>query len=159
MKRYIEQLIEDLNEAKKRIPDEIKFSEDYEEFEEQMLSVENSPDITMEALFGISMIQLPPADKLTEEQMQLLTEAILDTWAAFSLSADFPGDLPIKLQYELLRGQFEEKIHYMPGWTHHFNFCIIDCETCLINEYCDMKEDLNNVDDDMESIENWENPF
>ena len=142
MQRYINQLIEDLRAAKNQVPPEPKLSEDYEEFEKQMFEMETSPSIPMKQLFGISYDELPPPEKLTEEQMQQLIDAIFETWAAFNCSAEFPDDVPIKLQYDLVRDQFADPIHYMPGYSMDFDFCIAWCPECKITEYCTLKDEI-----------------
>lgn len=140
IQRYIEHLIADLFEAKNHVPPEPVFSDDYEEFEEQMFAIENAPDVPAKKLFGISYEELPPSEKLSEEQMQQLIDAILDTFAAFNCSADFPDNVPLKMQYELIRDKFAEPIHYMPGYSMHFDFCSGWCPDCKIADYCSNKD-------------------
>ena len=142
MQHYIEQLIDDLAEAKKHVPPEPVFSEDYDEFEKQMLAIETAPDVPAKKLYGISYEELPPPERLTEKQMQQLIEAIADTWAAFNCFIIFPDNVPIKLQYELIREQFAEPIHYMPGWSNNYDFCSGWCPDCEIAEYCTNKDDI-----------------
>jgi hypothetical protein len=142
MQRYIDQLIEDLREARKHVPSEPKFSEDYEEFEEQMFAIETAPDVPMKKLFGVGYEELPPPAKLTEEQMQLLIDAILDAWEAFNCSVDFPENVPLKLKYELIRDEFADSIHYMPGYSMHYDFCSGWCPECKIIDYCTNKDEF-----------------
>jgi hypothetical protein len=142
MQKYINQLICDFKEAEKNVPPTPVLSEDYEEFEEQMLAIENAPDIPAKKLFGVSYEELPPAEKLTKEQMQQLIEAITDTFEAFNCSVELPGNVPLELQYELVRDQFADPIHYMPGWSMHFDFCSGWCPDCKIIDYCDTKDEI-----------------
>ncbi len=141
MQRYVEQLIEDLQEAKKHVPPEPVFSEEYDEFEEQMLAIETAPDVPVKKLFGISYEELPPADKHTEAQMQQLIDAILETWSEFNISADFPADVPLQLRYELVRETFENDMNYMPGWSMHQDFCSGWCPDCKLVDYCSTKDE------------------
>jgi len=142
MQRYIDQLIEDLRKAKNHVPSEPKFSEDYEEFEEQMFAIETAPDVPMKKLFGVSYEELPPPERLTDSQMQQLIDAIVDTWEAFNCSADFPENVPLKLKYELIRDEFADPIHYMPGYSMHYDFCSGWCPECRIIDYCKTKDEL-----------------
>ena len=146
MQHYIDQLIEDLKEAKKFTIADPVFSDDYDEFERQMLEIENAPDIQCKNLIGISFEQIPPPEKLSEIQMQQLVTAITDTFETFNISVDFTERMPLILRYELLRDIFKMDIQYMPGFTHHFDFCSGDCEECKIAAYCDTKDSIRDFD-------------
>ncbi|MEI6822807.1 MAG: hypothetical protein WCL51_12805 [Bacteroidota bacterium] len=142
MQNYINQLIEDLGNAKSLAPESPVLSEVYEEFEEQMLEIENTPDTTSYKLMGLSFEQFPPSEKLNESQIEELVIAITDTLDAYSICADFPKRMPKINRYELLRDIFKEDIQYMPGFTHHYDFCTGNCEDCKIGEYCDTKDEI-----------------
>lgn len=152
MNRYIQQLITDLAEAKNHVPtmpDPKEVLDDYPEFERRMLDIEESPDVPMKQLFNVSYQELPPPEKLTTEQMQRLIDAITDTWEAFSISVEFPEGVPTALQYEVMRDEFKEDMHYMPGWSMHQDFCTGWCEDCKIADYCKIKDEVQ-VDDDFD---------
>lgn len=142
MQNYINQLIEDLKKSKLAAPESPVLSEDYEEFEEQMLEIENAPDTNSDKLMGLSYEQFPPSEMLNEQQMQELINAIADTFNAYNMCADFPERMPLKMRYELLRDIFKEDIQYMPGFTHHYDFCTGNCEDCKIAEYCNVKDEI-----------------
>ncbi len=136
MQRYVNQVIEDLKLAKKNVPPEPDFGEDYEGFEEKMFALETVPDLPMKKLFGVSYEELPPFTMLTDKQANQLLEAVVDTWKVFNIVVDFPDGLPLKLKYELVRDEFIKDIHYMPGWSMHFDFCDGWCPECKIVDYC-----------------------
>ena len=139
MQRYIEQLIGDFKEAKKRVPPnpELETIESQKEFNEKMFAIETAPDIPAKELFGIAYEEIPPPEKLTDEQIQQLMEAMTDMLTAFNFYIELPEKVPLKLQYKLIRDIFAEEIHYMPGFTHHYDFCSGWCPDCEILEYCD----------------------
>lgn len=136
MQNYINLFIEDLNDAKRNAPESPEFSEIYEEFEEQMLAVENAPDKSFDTLMGIAYHQFPPSTMLNEEQIRSVIDALEDTFNAFNMSIDLPDEVPLIVKYELIRELFTEKTHYMPGFTNHFDFCSGYCPGCKIAEYC-----------------------
>jgi len=142
MQRYIEQLIEDLQNAKKNVLPEPDFGESYEEFEEKMLEIESTPEVSAKQIFGVSYEELPPVEKLTNEQIQILIDVICDTAAAFKCSFDFPESVPLKLQYQLIRNKFNEDIQIMPGFNLHFDFCSGWCPDCEIADYCKTKDEV-----------------
>lgn len=142
MQRYIDQLIEDLRQAKNHVPPEPKLSKDYEEFEEQMFAIETAPDIPAKKLFGVAFHELPPPEKLTDAQMQQLIDAIADTWEAFNIDIYFIDEIPLPLRYEIVRDEFASDIHYMPGWSMTFDFCAYWCPDCKIADYCENKDEI-----------------
>jgi len=151
MQRYIEQLIEDLQNAKKNVLPEPDFGNSYKEFEAKMFAIETAPSVPTKQIYGVSFEELPPPEKLTIEQMQQLINAISDTWEAFSIGTMCPDGVPVELQYEVMRDSFANDVHYMPGFSSDFDFCIYWCEGCKIAQYCEIKDDIMNDDSDMEN--------
>jgi hypothetical protein len=136
MQNYINLLIEDLQDAKSHAPESPEFSDIYDEFEEQMLAIENAPDKSFDSLMGITYQQFPPSTMLNEEQIRSVIDALEDAFDAFNMSIDLPDEVPLIVKYELIRELFTENTHYMPGFTNHFDFCSGYCSGCKIAEYC-----------------------
>lgn len=147
MQRYIEQVINDLRQAKKNVPPEPDFGETYKEFEKTMWEIENAPDIDVKKTFGVSFEELPPPEKLTVKQMQQLIDAIEDTWNAFRISVELPCDIPVKLKYELFRDEFDEENNPIPGYANVFSFCDGWCPGCKLAEYCPSRREIWNDDE------------
>src|ERR1035437_6525116 len=146
MQNYINHLLEDIRQAKQMAPEKPEFSEDYEEFEAQMLAIENAPEITYEKLMGLTYEQFPPSNRLNDAQMMNLIEDIIDTFQAFDMWIDLPDAVPLAEKYELIRELFNEKINFMPGFSCHFDFCSGSCEGCKIEDYCPSNlEEIDNV--------------
>ncbi|MBN2662935.1 MAG: hypothetical protein JXR68_04735 [Bacteroidales bacterium] len=141
MQRYIEQIIQDLQDAKNNVPPdpELEKTESYEEFAEKMFAIETAPSQPMKKLFGVNYEKLPPPEKLTNEQMQQLIDAIEDTFSEFNIGIDFKDEIPIKLKYEVLRDEFEDDFLYMHGFHTTIDFCDGWCPECKIADYCDIK--------------------
>lgn len=143
MQRYIEQIIQDLQNAKKNAVPEPDFSNmEYPEFEEKMLEIEESPNIPCKKIFGVSYEELPPPEKLTDAQMIQLIEAIEDMWEVFGVGSTMPENVPLKLQYELIKDTFLDDFHYMPGWHMTHDYCSGWCPDCKIADYCTSKNEI-----------------
>jgi hypothetical protein len=134
MQHYLNQLINDLQAAKKNALPEPGFGTTYEEFEETMLEIENASYVEPKNIFGVSYEELPPPEKLSGQEMQLLLDAILDTWESFGISASIPDEAPIHVQYEVVRDCFAEKLQPVHGLV--FDFCTGWCPDCKLCDYC-----------------------
>ncbi|MFN8257118.1 MAG: hypothetical protein U0W24_15590 [Bacteroidales bacterium] len=135
MQHYIEQLIRDLRDAKNKVPATPDFGNTQEEFNAAMDAIVHAPELPPKKVFGVSYEELPPAEKLSEVQMQQIIGAITDTLDAFGVSVHLKAEMPISFKYELLREQFTDSIPYMPGWN--IDFCSGWCPDCRILGYCD----------------------
>ncbi|MCF6242957.1 MAG: hypothetical protein L3J74_16640 [Bacteroidales bacterium] len=141
MNRYIQQLIEDFDRAGKKPVPEINFGESYEEFEKQMHEIEEGKLIPAKEKIGVSYEELPPVEKMTDEQTQNLLEAMLNALSARGTDITFPGDgIPVKLAYTELRNHFKEGFHSIPGWV--IDFCSGWCPDCAFVDYCSTKDDI-----------------
>ncbi len=141
MNRYINQLIEDFKHAEAHAPSEIDFGNSYEEFEKRMLEFEEGKRVQAKEKLGVSYKELPPADRMTDEQTQRLLEAMLNALSANGTEVTFPGNgIPVKLAYTELHEQFKEGFYAMSGWT--IDFCTGWCPDCAFVDYCKTKEDI-----------------
>jgi hypothetical protein len=142
MHRYIQQLLDDFKTAAGQAGSrEIDYGKTYEEFEEAMLEIENAEPLPSEEQFGVSYQELPPAEMLTDEQMKLLTDAIITAVEAQGSGITFPdeGKAPISIRYEALREHFKEGFCAMPGWV--IDFCSGWCPDCVFVDYCNSWND------------------
>jgi len=145
MQRYIEQVISDLQEAKKNVPPEPDFGNTQEEFNAAMDSILHAPKQEPKKSFGVSYEELPPPERLTDEQKQQIVDAMKNTFDAFGMTIHIKKEIPINLQYELLRDLFLDNLPYMPGWN--FDFCSGYCPGCKILDYCDSWQDTWTVEE------------
>lgn len=141
MQNYLNQLIQDFKLAEDHPIAEPDIGDSYEEFEQQMLEVEESRPVLAKQIVGVSYEELPPAERMTTKQTQDLLEAMLNALSAKGTNVSFPGNgIPVKLAYEQLREHFKEGFHGMPGWT--IDFCSGDCPPCAFADYCSIKDDI-----------------
>jgi hypothetical protein len=142
MQRYINQIIADFKKAKQNVPPdpELEKAESDEVFAEKMLALETAPSVSFKEFFNVAYEELPPPEKLSEDQMKQIIDAIVDTFKAFHISVDLKPTIPLKLKYEILRDIFIDEIFYMPGFDMTFDFCDGNCNTCKIFDYCELQD-------------------
>lgn len=150
MDRYIKQIIEDIEEAKKMVPlpsdiyDGLDEDTDKGEIEdlsyiEQYL---NGPEKKIEDITGIKKELLPPPEKLTEGQIEALTKALISLWKAFYLVPDFPEGVPDRIKYPLLRDYCEHETKHTTMGEVHVEFCDCDPENCPFEGYCSICKEI-----------------
>lgn len=155
MKRYIEQLIEDLQAAKRFAPkqkpqEEMTSEEVWDELIEIDRIIDEEPDRPLHNIFGIDPAKFPPPEKLTTEQSQLLATEILELWAAFNIEASYPENFPLDKLYPMLVEKFKKPFLYFPMGITGIEFCHYEPAECPFgDEYCRCKE----WGDDNKSIE------
>ncbi len=136
MQRYIEQLIEEFAKVEANPVSEPDFGESYEEFEKEMLQIEEGRTIPSEQLFNICYEELPLVEKLNTQQIQQLLEAILNALSAKGTDVSIPGNgVPVELVYTEIREMFKEGFFALPGWV--IDFCSGWCPECAFADYCD----------------------
>ena len=161
MQSYLNQLIEDMHLSATRVPQskipEGTFDEDY------MMELEEMEDQPMSVLFGLTIEQFPPSDKLTSEQLTLMADEFGQLWAAYSFFPDFPEGLPARRRYEIMREYLDQGCRYWPGgWEHIFDFCNCDPDNCIYgDEFCRCKdfEDDEMMDSIFSNNSNEDLPF
>jgi hypothetical protein len=145
MQRYIEQLIDDLHKATwgmkppHEIWEESEADPDDELELEDMSYVEKylyGDAIPISGITGIAQEQLPPAERLSEEQQALLAVELEKLLQYFHFYLDFPKDYPAHLRYEFIRKFWEEKHVPLSFGENHIEFCDYDVEHCPFPGYC-----------------------
>ncbi len=142
MQTYIDQLLEDLQEAAKTRIEAPNYkvlypdhpSNDYEGLED-ILAFECAPRNSFSSVFDIQSEVFPPFEKLTDQQAEDICEAIMNLWSVNNLQIDLPSDtnIPIKNLYnELITYWKEQGIQILPGsdGTVHMDFCTYEEESC-----------------------------
>ncbi len=141
MQRYVEQLIGDLREAKKRprppkmeLPPELEFVRGAEEYLHGEL-------YEMRELFGLEKEQFPPTEKLNSEQIKMLVSEFEQLWLAFNCRPIFPDGLPESIKYKILVDYLEHKTSYVTDGGNNFEFCTYDPDSCPFpEEFCTCKD-------------------
>lgn len=160
MKKYLNQLLSDLEAAKTKQPKKMDYKLLYPDHPatdpqyggvmDYMIEWENAPEWEMDKLFGVKAEAFPPVEQLTEEETETLVVGILELWASFNIVMDLLDDgIPIKLIYKLLVNYWKtETVQYVSEGTLHLESCHYNINTCPWGiEYCSCKEF---TDDDLD---------
>ena len=103
--------------------------------------VEGRHSGTMFGHFGFDPEQFPPAERLTDEQMQALAERLCRLWAAFNYTAVFPEKTPGRVLYPLLIRRMGEPAMLAERGHIGIEFCDYEPEECPFGaEWCDCKD-------------------
>lgn len=147
MERYIEQLIEDMQEAAQHVkpPGTMWQSVDMSNkgevedmaFVEQYIYGTPAP---LSSIVGITSEKLPPTDRLTEAQAKKLYAAMEKLLKAHRFVPDFPDGLPVTMKYAILRDSWNDEHVAIGAGEVHIEFCEYEPEECPFPErYCSCK--------------------
>jgi len=156
MQAYIDQLLADLRERHDKQPPPVDYRllhPQYADVPEELRYVvewENAPEQTFEELFGISAEAFPPAEQLSETQMEAIVEGVLSLWKGWRMYATVPEKAPIASLYRVLTNYWrEETICYVSEGDTHLEFCEYDTENCPWGSaHCTCKDFLDIDDSD-----------
>ena len=131
MQRYVEQLIEDLQEAAQKSPVAKVFTYT-STTKTEPIEVDN-----LEQLFDFVFEKFPAPELLEAEQMEEISEAILSLWKAYNLYTILPNELPPKDKYQLLISTWcERAVKYSPSDFYKIEFCNKTPQKCLFKSHC-----------------------
>jgi len=140
MQQYITQLLELLRHAHNNRPSPLylELPEDMECLRD-VIAMEKSleeEEQTLEQLFDVPQNYFPPENRLTDEQINQLTEGILDLWHAFHYEADFrTGEFNRRQQYTKLVEKWKDHVPVFRGTNGTWHLEMYDYEM-----YWDEKE-------------------
>jgi len=145
MERYIKQLIEEFEDTitNRIIQQEII---KYKNEGESLLSFEqstNGEEKEISEITGIETEKLPPFEKITEEQADLLANKMENLLDYFFFVLEFPEGVPGTIRYKLLRERWSCKVVTANVGLIHLEFCNYKQENCPFPEYCTFCSELN----------------
>jgi hypothetical protein len=171
MKKYVQQLLADIRAAQletepsnnfssNRLPFDREDSDGFDiirHFEEVEDYVKGRGDRKPLIDFvGLTIEAFPPADKLTDVEMDAIVKAMLKTLFSHGISFDLPEKAPAKFNYELLVEQLPEQT-IIPkvgsGMIIGIDFCSGNPQGCELKEYCNC---LNNGQNLTENEAAWD---
>jgi hypothetical protein len=146
MKRYVNQIIEDIDLLLKKDPP-YKKAVVHENFFDEMAELEeyflNDAGLAVSKFSGIEKEHLPAAEILTYEQLNLLNQKILELLNYCNFFIDFPDDVPDSVLYNQIRENWERfKLPEIDA-NCHFEFCEYEVEKCPFPGYCNNCEKLS----------------
>ena len=120
-------VLEALDHAKARVPQDWEYLANDERVMFQVMEM----DYMLKPLgdhLGVSKEIFPPAAQLEDDEIKIIVEKILDTWAAYHYLADLPEGLPIRIAYETLLSVWDETVSSFPIGNFHFDFYDMELE-------------------------------
>ena len=145
MERYIQQLISDLQHARDQVPEPWwyfvdGFEADDEESSPWMPEDNLSQRQPLETLINIKQYQLPPADRLTDDQIHRLVPALKELLSAYNCHVVFQQtDVPERVQYHIIHHRFKQEVPQLYNRDYFFTFCEPeqDRRQCQLGKYCE----------------------
>jgi hypothetical protein len=139
MKRYVEQLLADITYATENV--EWPYEECESGIEGWMSDEEEertAPRRDLEEWTGIHKTQLPPEDRLTDEQVQRLLNALKGMLDAYNWSFVLQTCVPERIQYAAIRDNFDQEALVKRWNMGFFQLCRSGTPhgTCALGEYC-----------------------
>ncbi len=142
MDKYLQQLLQDLQLATQKITWSYPLSQtDVAALEDWIPDTEEektAPRISLEEWTGIQQSQFPPADRLSDEQIDLLYAAIKKMLAAYNYHATFLFSLPTRTKYEVVRTHFKQEAIQKRFHMGFFELCFSNKShpDCLMGTEC-----------------------
>lgn len=142
MDKYLQQLLQDLREATQKITWSYPLSQtDATALEDWLPDTEEektAPRISLEEWTGIQQSQFPPADRLSDEQIDLLFGAIKKMLSAFNYHVTFLFTLPNRTKYEVVRTHFKQEAIQKRFHMGFFELCFANKShsDCLMGTEC-----------------------
>lgn len=139
MQRYIQQLIEDLEEAAKN-PPALPFIEPPPHLGNDPVVAELAlvPFKPISEWTGIDAKVFPEMILLSGDEAILVNQAILQLLESLQIEIiDMPADIPPEFLYEVLIDHWNEYVQYLPSSGYDLELCTGDPMTCPYGDYCD----------------------
>lgn len=159
MDKYLQQLLQDLKQATQKVTWSYPLSQtDVNALEDWLPDTEEektAPRICLEEWTGIQQSQFPPAERLSDEQIDLLYSAIKKMLAAYNYHATFLFSIPTRTKYEVVRTHFKQEAIQKRFHMGFFELCFSNEShpKCLMGTdcHCTYFEELSKkwVNDDL----------
>ena len=152
MQRYIQQLIEDLEQVASNPPTP-PYLEPPPHIESDRVVVELAltPFKPLYEWTGIEMEAFPGMWLLDAEESNAVNQAIFKVFAAMNIELiDIPPDIPPEILYSVLTRNWDEQVQYMPIAGFDLELCTYNPDTCPYGEFCDcfLDPDFMSLEDD-----------
>jgi len=151
MQKYIDQLIEDLEEAAQN-PPKASFIEPPPHIEDDPVISELAlvPFQTIEELTGIKQEVFPEMIDLEGGQWEQINTAIFKVFDSLNIElVDAPSGIPPEWLYEVLTTNWQHEVQYLPSSGMDLELCTGDPMTCPYGEYCECGEEWQDDEDEI----------
>jgi len=121
MNKNITEVLEALDRSKANVPKNWEYLADDEEVMSQVIEMEYMLKPLSEHL-GVSIELFPSTTELEDDEIKIIVDKMLDTWAVYHYFADLPKGLPIRIAYDTLLSVWDEIVSCYPEGCFHFDF-------------------------------------
>lgn len=141
MERYIQQLIEDLEEAAKDPPSQAYIEPLIFNDAPEIAELALVPFKSIEEWTGINQEVFPLITDLQGDQWQRVNEAIFKVFDSLNIQLiDAPPDIPPEILYEVLTLNWDFPVQFLPSSGMDLELCSGDPMTCPYGEFCNCDE-------------------
>jgi hypothetical protein len=139
MQNYINQLLSDIDFATANI--RLPFIEKQMELHEWICDEEENltaPTLNLQEWTGITQEMLPPAERLTNEQINQLLDALKKMLDAYNRAFVLQTQVPENIQYQTIRHNFNQQAKIKQWHPGFFAMCKPGTphNTCSLRQYC-----------------------
>ncbi len=140
METYIGQLVEDM-EAAQRPEQEHNWSDEPWSLERHFAEIERwiageEPDHTFSYYCEMNIEQFPPAEQLTDQQLQRVCNAFQQLLASWNLEISIPEAVPLRIAYPFIVGVLTEKVQIVTDGLIGIEVCTANPASCPFAAYC-----------------------
>jgi hypothetical protein len=134
MQNYLNQLLTDIRAAQR--PEETTFQFESQPIEDHFAEVEAWLAGELEDAHpfgwhcGLEAGQFPPAEQLTDVQMNDLVQALDQLLFSWNITTNLPNGIPIATAYRLLVGVLDSQVSIVTTGFIGLEFCDYEPETC-----------------------------
>jgi hypothetical protein len=162
MEQYINQLIEDIQNAQRPESEHVEeeestfLADDLDDLDTHFADIERYTSgegkTNLGSNIGLEEVQFPPFERITEEQMIRVCEAFHQCLFTWNITAEMPQNLPISLRYKTLISTLKRDVFIQSSGFIHLEFCHYDSENCPFGlEFCECK----NIEDEYRNFEKY----
>ncbi|TAJ15741.1 hypothetical protein DMA11_00645 [Marinilabiliaceae bacterium JC017] len=145
MRRYVEQLLEDIKEANRSAHN--KLLKIQEEDDDLYIPVTNEDDhgFVLSELLGLEQFIFPKCYYLEDREVSSLVSAMIQLWIKYGLQPHFPEFLPDRMKYGQMRSFLNQKVYPVVGEIVDVELCDYLAGECPLSMHCPlMKYSLDN---------------
>lgn len=139
MKRYLDQLLSDIANASENADFPfVEHDSDLHDWVSPEEEDKTAPVRNLEEWTGISKDQLPPQEKLSDDQVATLLNALKKMLDNYNWSFVLQTEVPDRIQYVALRDNFNQEAKVKRWHNGFFELCRPGTEhgKCSLGEYC-----------------------
>lgn len=143
IKRYVEQLLGDLGEAKGKAEENLfLFFDNAGSYEYLTISDDEEGGIKLSELVGMEKFLFPQLEYLNFLEARMLTDALIHVYRAYGFNPLFLHNVPYKIKYAQLRDYMSNIVYpcqeqlvdiemcdYLPRYCPFVKICPVACES------------------------------